>query len=243
MLQAGWLVRLALAESGALPGSGLLPAFAVLAALELAVPPWAERGNRTSWHPHHIAERYNLFTIILLGESLLAASTGVSAALREGRTWSLAGIAGSGLVLIFAMWWLYSLEPAGKALAGRRHLSYLWGYGHFGLFAALAAVGAGLKVAVAQDGQHTAIPPATAAYAVAIPVAGFLVLLWAIHVSLRRRSVTEHIGPPVGAAVALLLPQLVPAVGLAGTVAVLAAVCVVGTALALGSHHPQPMIS
>ena len=40
-----------------------------------AVPVWAERaGRRRRWHPDHIAERYGLFTIIVLGESILAAT-------------------------------------------------------------------------------------------------------------------------------------------------------------------------
>jgi low temperature requirement protein LtrA len=201
------------------------------------VPPWAERRTRTTWHPHHIAERYILFTIILLGESLLAASTGVGAAVQAGWTLSLAVVAGSGFVLMFAMWWLYSLEPGGEALAALRHLSYLWGYGHFGVFAALAALGAGLEVVVSQVGQHTEIPSTTAGYAVAIPVAGFLVLLWAINTSFSRRSVAGHVGPVLGAVAALLSPQAVPAVGLAGTVALIAAICVVVTAQAIVSRH------
>lgn len=223
--QAGWLVRLALVESGVLTGGWLLPAFAALVLVELVVPPWAERGGRTAWHPHHIAERYGLFTIILFGESVFAASTGVDVAVREGWTWSLTAVAGSGLVLMFALWWLYSLEPGGEALVVLRHRSYLWGYGHFGLFAALAALGAGLEVAVAQAGHHASIPPVTAGYAVAVPAAGFLVLLWVVHATFVR-----HTGPPAGAVAVLLAPTAAPAVGVAGVVALIAAVCVVVTA-------------
>jgi low temperature requirement protein LtrA len=234
-VQAGWLVRLLLAEAGVLSGNGLLPAFVVLAVLEMAVPPWAERRNPTSWHPHHIAERYNLFAIILLGESVLAASTGIGTAVQAGWTWSLIVVAASGLVLMFAMWWLYSLEPGGEALAALRNRSYLWGYGHFGLFAALAALGAGLEVAVAASGHH--VLSFTVGYAVAIPVAGFLVFLWAIHAPFVRRSVVRHIGPLSGAVAVLLAPLAMPAVGLAGTVALIAAVCVVVTALTVVSRH------
>ena len=36
------------------------------------MPVWAERAGPTTWHPHHIAERYGLFTLIVLGESILA---------------------------------------------------------------------------------------------------------------------------------------------------------------------------
>ncbi|MEU4248245.1 hypothetical protein AB0F15_12600 [Amycolatopsis sp. NPDC026612] len=41
------------------------------------------------------------------------------------------------------------LEPAGDGLRDRREGSYLWGYGHYGIFAALAVLGASLEVVVA----------------------------------------------------------------------------------------------
>ena len=143
--------------------------------------PWAERTRSTNWHPHHIAERYGLFTIILLGESVLAASTGVQAGFAEG---GLGGafvtIALGGLVLLFALWWLYFLEPSGRGLADNRDRSYLWGYGHYGIFASLAALGAGLEVAVEQTGHHLKVPDVGVAYAVAIPVGAFLLLPTAV---------------------------------------------------------------
>src|SRR4051812_29469675 len=53
--QAGWLLWLGLAQSDALPSSAGPSFFLGLAALELAVPRWAERSSPTTWHPHHIA--------------------------------------------------------------------------------------------------------------------------------------------------------------------------------------------
>ena len=88
VLEVGWLLRLALALSGLLPQSWLLPIFVGLVLLELAVPRWAERAQPTAWHPHHIVERYGLFAIILLGEGVL--------------WWSLAaGFAGFGMALLY----------------------------------------------------------------------------------------------------------------------------------------------
>nr|WP_206681393.1 low temperature requirement protein A [Actinomadura sp. J1-007] len=76
--QAGWILWLVSAEAGILTSTAQVPFFVVLAFLELAVPRWAERTSPTTWHPHHIAERYGLFTIILFGESVLAASNAVA---------------------------------------------------------------------------------------------------------------------------------------------------------------------
>ncbi|GGS90726.1 low temperature requirement protein A [Nonomuraea spiralis] len=75
-----------------------------------------------------IDERYGLFTIILLGESVLAASRGVAAAVgTNGISGRFVVIAVSGLVVLFALWWLYFLVEAGDGLGDRRDRSYLWG--------------------------------------------------------------------------------------------------------------------
>ncbi len=46
-------------------------------AAELTIPVIAERKTVTPWHPHHITERFGLFTLIVLGESILASSNGI----------------------------------------------------------------------------------------------------------------------------------------------------------------------
>jgi low temperature requirement protein LtrA len=214
-----WALRLALDETG-------LPIYAALVVLELGIPPWAERKGRTSWHPHHIAERYGLFAIILFGESVFVASTGVERVLADGGvTAPLVWVALSALALVFALWWLYFLQPTGHGLAAHRERAYVWGYGSFGIFAALAAVGAGLEVAVEQTGHHVAASPVAVAYAVAIPVAVFLVLLWALHAAIASRPVCRP-GPMLGGSlVILLLPLVAQVISSAAVVGAIAATC------------------
>lgn len=60
-----------------------LAAFIVFALIEIAVPVVAERRHQTPWHPHHITERYGLFTLIVLGESLLASANAIIDAVDE----------------------------------------------------------------------------------------------------------------------------------------------------------------
>jgi low temperature requirement protein LtrA len=228
--QAGWLLWLGLAQSGALPPSARLSFFLGLAALELAVPWWAERSSPTNWHPHHIAERYGLFTIILFGESVLAASNGVGRALDGGElSRSLIVIAGSGLVLLFALWWLYFLVPAGEGLNDRRHRSYRWGYGHYGVFASLAALGAGLEAAVGQTGHESKVPPLAICYAVAIPTAVFVVLLWTIHTPILAEPILRPAVVLCSVTTILLLPLAASRTGVAAAVAAIATVCVLTT--------------
>ncbi|NUR89108.1 MAG: low temperature requirement protein A, partial [Nonomuraea sp.] len=226
LVSAGWLLRLRLVELG-LPEAVLLGCYFVLAAAELAVPLWAERATPTTWHPHHIAERYGLFTIILLGETVLAASRGVEGALESGQVGGgFLVVAGSGLVMLFALWWLYFLEEAGDGLTDRRDRSYPWGYGHYGIFAALAALGAGLEVAVEQSGRPVAASAVAVGYAVALPVAVYLALLWAVHALVA----TEPAIPPAAVAACVtavaLAPLGAPYLGVAGVVAVIATCCV-----------------
>ncbi len=198
------------------------------------MPRWAERVNPTTWHPHHIAERYGLFTIILLGESVLAASRGVQGALEAGRGGgALVVVAGSGLVLLFALWWLYFLVEAGEGLSERRHRSFLWGYGHYGIFAALAALGAGLEVAVEQGGHRLEVSPTALGYAVAVPVAVFLVLIAAVHALLVAQAALRPPVVAVGVAAILLLPPAAPLIGVTAVVVAVAAVCVLLVAVTI----------
>jgi low temperature requirement protein LtrA len=227
VLQAGWILRLVLAETGALAAWAEVPSFVLLAVLELLVPRWAERARATTWHPHHIAERYGLFTIILFGESVLAASSGVEGALAAAEpSGPLVVIAGCGLIMLFALWWLYFLTPAGEGLSDRRHRSYLWGYGHYGIFAALAALGAGLEVAVEQTGHDLKAAPLAICYAVAVPAAAFIVLIRLVHAPIAAEPAVRPAVVTCAVTAVLLLPLAAPGTGVAAVIAATAAVCV-----------------
>lgn len=157
--------------------------FWVMAAFELFIPVWAEKSAQTPWHPNHIAERYGLLTIIVLGESVLAATNAVQVALGEGGETSgllLETIIG-GLLILFSFWWLYFAKPAHHFLRSNKEV-FVWGYGHYFIFASIAAVGAGLAVNIEQATHHTEITGITAAASVTIPAAVYLIMLWLIHI-------------------------------------------------------------
>jgi low temperature requirement protein LtrA len=224
VLQVGWLLRLSLDAPGLGP-------FLALVCCELAVPLWAERRHKTSWHPHHIAERYGLFAVILFGECIFAASVGVNEVVSSGGvSASLVATAAAALALVFALWWLYFLQEPGEGLAAHRDKSYVWGYGQYGLLSALAAVSAGLEAAVGQSGA--------VGYAVAIPVAVFLALVWALH---------APIAPVLSGRLVLggcLLILVVPALtGAAASLALIAAICAALVALTLTVTNRRPVWS
>lgn len=176
VVQVAWVARLWL--SGGWGGA----AFVVLVLAELAVPVWAEfSGRPTTWHPGHIAERYGLFTIIVLGEVVLAVTAAVQSSLAAGGlSAGLLMTAVSGLVLVFALWWSYFKHSAAERLRLSLRSAVVWGYGHYLIFAAVAAVGAGLQVVI-DTLDHTGHVSATfAAFTVAVPIAIFLVVLAAL---------------------------------------------------------------
>lgn len=202
---------------GFLPTQIAVATFVLGALLELAVPLWAERPGMTSWHPHHIAERYGLFTIIVLGESVSASAIGVQNALAQsGFSAALVWIAVAGLVLLFALWWLYFLEPAAEGLRSRRNRSFYWGYGHYFVFASLAALGAGLEVAVQAGAAHSEASNTAVEYAMGVPVAVFLFMLYVLHAPLVSEVVIRPVKTFVAIALVLLLPLASPVVGLVG---------------------------
>jgi low temperature requirement protein LtrA len=214
LAQVGWLIRLAL------PGTAAFVAFFVLAAAELAVPVFAERRSTGGgWHPEHIAERYGLFTLIVLGESVAAATVAVQEAASGGIPVPLAWLAAGALGLVGGLWWVYFDHPAGDALRATPRLSFLWGYGHYAVFAGLAAVGAGLQVAADAVGHGDR--GRTAGLAVAIPVALYLVVTALLQSFLRYPHDVRWLVATSGtAAVVLLIAALIPvpavAVPLAG---------------------------
>lgn len=77
LVQVGWVLMLLL------PASAIPYVLPVGVVAELAVPAVAERRVQSAWHPHHIAERYGLFTLIVLGETVSAATVAMQSAVDE----------------------------------------------------------------------------------------------------------------------------------------------------------------
>jgi low temperature requirement protein LtrA len=216
-LQVGWIVFIAWSPPWFQLG------FLGLFSLELLVPVWAQRAARTPWHPGHITERYGLFTIIVLGESILSATLAVISLTAGALSGELVGILAGGLVTVLTMWWLYFEQPERRRTTLRD--VFAWSYGHFVIWAAAAAVGGGLAVAIEHaSGAEAVIDVVGAAYAVTIPVAIYLGGLWLVHQIDHRDDRLEGIQVLVTLGVLLVVPLTGWGVLLCGvTVAVLLA--------------------
>ena len=175
VVQVLWVARMYLLDEPAQFWS-----FFVLVAAELAVPVWGESHRRTSWHPHHIAERFGLFTLLLLGESLLASANAMIDALGEGEHIpELLALSASGVVVTAGIWWLYfAREQHGRL--GSLRAGFTFGYLHYVIFAAAGAVSAGVEVEIDEITGHTEIPHEIAGLALTVPIALFVLSAWAI---------------------------------------------------------------
>ncbi|WP_331769231.1 low temperature requirement protein A (plasmid) [Embleya sp. NBC_00888] len=206
--QFGWVGLLFL------PAPVRLPGIVIMIAAEVSVPVWAQSAGMTPWHPRHIAERYELFTLIVLGESVTAATVAVRSAFdRHHGTGSLYAPAAGGLLMAYAMWWLYFARPADTLLATthRAHRRrFTWAYGHYLIFASATAEGAGLAAYADYDTRRTDASPAAAGAAVTVPAAIFLVTVWAVHLRPHQKGAREQIVFPV-AAVGVVLAAFSPA--------------------------------
>ena len=175
----------------------------MLVAAELSVPAWAEfTGRATPWHPGHIGERYGLFTIIVLGEVVSAIATAVQSVLSQrGASLGLLTTAVAGLLLVFALWWSYFKHSATKHIRLSLRWTFVWAFGHYLIFAAVAALGAGLQVVVDTLSDTAQVTSLFAAFTVAIPVAMFLIVLGLLN--------TRMSSEPTATALTLLTAVLV----------------------------------
>jgi low temperature requirement protein LtrA len=157
----------------------------------------------------------------------------VQAALDADSTFvDLAAVVAGGLLLVFSMWWIYFDLPSERMVDQARREFYLsaaaafeWGYGHYVVFGSVAAVGAGLGVAIDQVTGDSGLSDAHAGLAATLPVAIYVVTVWLLHYRHKPPGPMRTVAPPVTVALLLLAsltpePVLLAGIVLAGLVAV-----------------------
>jgi low temperature requirement protein LtrA len=121
----------------------------VALALDLGTP-WFAVKHSVAVPPDaaHLPERFGLFTLILLGESVIAVMHGMQG--QEDWTVSAATAAFLGMATAFAIWWWYF---DGAAAAADRHIRsradavrfHVWSYAHLPLYLGIAVSAAGIE--------------------------------------------------------------------------------------------------
>ncbi|MEV7398371.1 low temperature requirement protein A [Aeromicrobium sp. NPDC092404] len=203
-VQIGWVVAL-VATDGHLP----IWLFVIGVALDFAVPVYAEAAGTTPWHPHHIAERYGLFFIIVLGETILSVTIALQVAFDEAHPPAeLWLVVTAGVLITFTGWWLYFARDNSGVLLDNS-VGYVWGFGHYVIFGAAAAVGAGLAARVDHYTHHSEASDLVSSAFVTGPGAAFLVALWIVNVRLHDASMRTAL-PFAAGAVAMVAVTFVP---------------------------------
>jgi low temperature requirement protein LtrA len=214
-------------------GFGLWAAAVLVEAL---VPLVATRhSSDVPLHVEHLPERFALFVILVLGESVAGIAHGL-----DDAEWtpSAVPVAVLSFVLAAALWWSYFdlagarakrlLEEVGGERSDRSHDVYV--FGQLPLTLALATVGAGIELAVVQSGAGEV--PAGTRLLLAGGVAVYLVSMALTDSGMSRGTRKGWWWPLAAAALAGVDAVLeLPAVVVVGALAaLLVAVVVVGTA-------------
>jgi low temperature requirement protein LtrA len=148
-----------------------LATWLVAFAIDLTTP-WLAVGHnvRVPPHPAHLPERFGLFTLILLGESVVAVMRGIE----SQETWSLraATSALTGIAVLFAIWWWYfdRAHATGEHHVRSRRDAvrlHVWSYAHFPLYLGIVIAGVGLQRVVALAGHSPLIESDFVMFAVA----------------------------------------------------------------------------
>jgi len=174
LCQIGWVLHIIF-----VPAEYFIAGFVGLFICELFVPFYAQKKANTTFHLHHIIERYGLLTIIVLGECFLASVVGVRA-LFEHFSWELLSALSAGFLITLMMWWMY-FEHANHKIMNQKNGSFVWGYIHYFLFLSIAAVGVGLAITNDLLIGHAEISQTVATLSVAIPLSSFLLCVWYIY--------------------------------------------------------------
>lgn len=162
-----------------LPDLLLVGLFLLGAVMEMLVPVIAQRKGTTSWHRHHMIERYGLLNIIVLGETLLAGSLAIRHLGAEYFSLELIRIVLSSMVILFSLWWLYFSKE--QPIRERRLSTvFIWAYGHLMIYAAGGAVGAGFSVMIDVATHHSSVNSLMAYFAISIPVSVYMLGLWLV---------------------------------------------------------------
>ena len=180
-------------------------------------------------HAEHLPERFGLFTLILLGESIIAIMKGIQS--RPDWTPPAALAAFLGIGLVFSLWWLYfdgAAAAAHRPVRGASDIRRLaiWNYAHLPVYLGLVLTAVGVEHIVRAGARgHLHGEEAWILCGAASAVMAALALLTSVSSRrgpMPRRWATRAVAL---AAAPLLLPAVAPAIPSAALVAALAAAC------------------
>jgi low temperature requirement protein LtrA len=171
--------------------------------IELSAP-WVGRHQiaKAPIHASHLVERFGLFTLIVLGESVISVAQGAADV-----DWTAATVAAAigGFVAVACLWWLY-FDRIDDGTIRSVLQGLTWNYAHLPLLAGLVSVAVGTEYAIIE----AATGELQRSTALALGAGTALYLLATVVTGLAVRRTTDRVRWPALAAAALAL-----AIGLA----------------------------
>jgi len=130
----------------------------------------------------HLRERFGLFTIIVLGEAVLAVVIGT-----QDARWAAPAISTTvaGFLGVLALWWVYFDEQSAASLRGGRW-AFVVAYGHLPLWLGATAYGIGVKLAIEHAEGLAEVPGIR--WALAGGAALLLLAIGAFHIASANRE-------------------------------------------------------
>ncbi len=141
-----WIISLAL------PAPWSYTLWAVAFVVDVAIPFTHRVRTASARHPvdmMHMAERYGLLTIIVLGESFVKVLSALTEAPEPAGEHAL--MAAFGLILTASLWWLYFDDIADSRIKERPINVVIWVWTHLPLTIAMVSVGVAIKKMVFFD--------------------------------------------------------------------------------------------
>lgn len=184
----------------------------------MTIPVFAVRAyGEQPFDSRHIPERYGLFAIIVLGESVVAVAAGLGE-LRLNVPATTAAVVG--FAIAAALWWSYFETVSSTALDRARLLaSFLWGYGHLFVYMGIALTATGVQLAIMSASTDRAFTGTMRGLLCGGP-ASFLLGLAVIHEANRRRWDAVLTGRLAAIAALLSVAGLATGLGPAATATV-----------------------
>lgn len=162
--------------------------------------------------PHdaaHLPERYGLFSIILLGESMVAVMTGMA----RQEYWSVGAASSAilGMALVFAIWWWYfdGVEAVGERVVRSTHDAirfHVWSYAHVPLYLGIAVAGVGVEHVIVTSTEAPLHPAEGWILCSAIAMVMFALIL--LDATRRRGRLSTLLPPLLAPAVMVALTLL-----------------------------------
>jgi low temperature requirement protein LtrA len=188
--------------SAVVPAPGRFWIWALAIVIDVGTPlVWTKHLIDVPHDAAHLPERYGLFSIILLGESMVAIMAGMGS--QEYWSPGAASSAILGITLVFAIWWWYfdGVEGAAERQIRSRQDGlrfHVWSYAHLPLYLGIAVAGVGVEHVIATATEQPL--HAAEAWILCSAVAIVMVSLTVIgatasreHGDNRPRSVTPHL--------------------------------------------------